>query len=166
MRHKNTGVGNLSLLQGNLLNQESNWGPLYCSRFFTLWATREAQSSWEAPRLFRSAYLLPLVSPKLETRITGKLSVMNQVLAIWGCFRDCFLTPWVSWLLVPASLTSLEKGMATHSSILTWEIPWTEESGGLLSMEWQNRHDLAAQQQITTNKVDLQIEAGFLDWLL
>ena len=26
----------------------------------------------------------------------------------------------------------LEKGMATHSSILAWRIPWTEESGGLL----------------------------------
>ena len=25
----------------------------------------------------------------------------------------------------------LEKEMATHSSILTWDIPWTEESGGL-----------------------------------
>ena len=25
----------------------------------------------------------------------------------------------------------LEKGMATHSSILTWGIPWTEEPGGL-----------------------------------
>ena len=25
----------------------------------------------------------------------------------------------------------LEKGMATHSSILPWEIPWTEERGGL-----------------------------------
>ena len=29
---------------------------------------------------------------------------------------------------------SLEKEMATHSSILAWEIPWTEESGGLQSM--------------------------------
>ena len=26
----------------------------------------------------------------------------------------------------------LEKGMATHSSILAWRIPWTEEPGGLL----------------------------------
>ena len=25
----------------------------------------------------------------------------------------------------------LEEGMATHSSILAWEIPWTEEPGGL-----------------------------------
>ena len=29
---------------------------------------------------------------------------------------------------------SLEKGMATHSSILVWRIPWTEEPGGLQSM--------------------------------
>ena len=28
----------------------------------------------------------------------------------------------------------LEKGMATHSSILAWEIPWTKEPGGLQSM--------------------------------
>ena len=31
----------------------------------------------------------------------------------------------------------LEKGIATHSSILAWRIPWTEESGGLQSMESQ-----------------------------
>ena len=28
----------------------------------------------------------------------------------------------------------LEKGTATHSSVLAWKIPWTEESGGLQSM--------------------------------
>ena len=28
----------------------------------------------------------------------------------------------------------LEEGMTTHSSILAWRIPWTEESGGLQSM--------------------------------
>ena len=33
---------------------------------------------------------------------------------------------------------SLEKGMATHSSILAWRIPWTEEPGGLQSMGWQS----------------------------
>ena len=31
----------------------------------------------------------------------------------------------------------LEKGIATQSSILAWRIPWTEEPGGLLSMESQ-----------------------------
>ena len=38
--------------------------------------------------------------------------------------------------------------MATHSSILAWEIPWTEESGRLQSMGSQRlRHDLATEQQ-------------------
>ena len=31
---------------------------------------------------------------------------------------------------IPGSERSLEKGMATHSSIFVWEIPWTEEPGG------------------------------------
>ena len=33
----------------------------------------------------------------------------------------------------------LEKGMATHSSILAWRIPWTEESGGLQPMALQSQ---------------------------
>ena len=32
---------------------------------------------------------------------------------------------------------SLEEEMATHSSILAWEIPWTEDPGGLQSMQSQ-----------------------------
>ena len=33
--------------------------------------------------------------------------------------------------------------MATHSSVLAWRIPWTEEPGGLHTMEWSQRvvHD-------------------------
>ena len=38
----------------------------------------------------------------------------------------------------------LEKDMATHSGILAWRIPWTEEPGGLQSTRLQRvRHDLA-----------------------
>ena len=38
--------------------------------------------------------------------------------------------------------SSLEKEMAIHFSIFAWEIPWTEESGGLQSMGSQRvRHD-------------------------
>ena len=37
---------------------------------------------------------------------------------------------------------TLKKGMATHSSILAWRIPWTEEAGRLWSMGSQRvRHD-------------------------
>ena len=33
----------------------------------------------------------------------------------------------------------LEKGITTHFSILAWKIPWTEEPGGLQSMELQSQ---------------------------
>ena len=38
----------------------------------------------------------------------------------------------------------LEKGIATHSNILAWTIPWTEEPGGLQSM--------GSQKQLTTEQ--------------
>ena len=36
--------------------------------------------------------------------------------------------------LIPGQEDALEEGMATHSSILAWRIPWTEEPGGLWSI--------------------------------
>ena len=39
--------------------------------------------------------------------------------------------------LIPRLGRSLEKEMATHSSIPAWRIPWTEEPGGLQSKGWQ-----------------------------
>ena len=44
--------------------------------------------------------------------------------------------------------------MATHSSILAWEIPWTEETGGLQFMRSQRvGYDLATKQQQQYNHV-------------
>ena len=40
---------------------------------------------------------------------------------------------------VPGSGTSLEEGMATHSSVLAWRILWTEEPGKLQSMGSQSQ---------------------------
>ena len=37
----------------------------------------------------------------------------------------------------PSQEDPLEKGMATHSSVVAWSIPWTEETGGLQSMRSQ-----------------------------
>ena len=42
-----------------------------------------------------------------------------------------------TWVLSLGQEDPLEKGMATHSSILAWRIPWTEEPGGLQSMRSQ-----------------------------
>ena len=44
----------------------------------------------------------------------------------------------------------LENEMATHSSILAWEITWTEEPGGLQFLGYQRvRHDLTTKQSTT-----------------
>ena len=42
-----------------------------------------------------------------------------------------------TWVRSLGREDSLEKEMATHSSILAWRIPWTEEPGGLQSMGLQ-----------------------------
>ena len=43
----------------------------------------------------------------------------------------------------------LEKGMATHSNILVWEIPWSEEPGRLQSVGFARvGHDLASIQKL------------------
>ena len=44
---------------------------------------------------------------------------------------------WKTWVPSLGWDDPLEEGMATHSSILAWRIPWTEEPGGLQSMGLQ-----------------------------
>ena len=39
-----------------------------------------------------------------------------------------------TWVQSLGQEDALKKGMATHSSIVAWRIPWTEEPGGLQSM--------------------------------
>ena len=49
---------------------------------------------------------------------------------------------------IPGQEDPLEKKMAAHPSILAWEIPWTEEPGGLQSTGSKRvRHDFATEQQ-------------------
>ena len=43
-----------------------------------------------------------------------------------------------TWIQSLGQEDLLKKGMATHSGILAWEIPWTEEPGGLQSMGSQS----------------------------
>ena len=70
------------------------------------------------------------VSPELPRWFSGKESTCQ-------CER-CGFHPWVR------KIHPLEKEMATHSGILAWRIPWTEEPGGLQSTGSQRvGHDRA-----------------------
>ena len=40
-------------------------------------------------------------------------------------------TMWETWIRSLGQEDPVEEGIATHSSILAWRIPWTEEPGGL-----------------------------------
>ena len=65
----------------------------------------------------------------------------------------------------------LEKKVATHSSVLAWEIPWTEEPGGLEPMGSQRvGHDWAANSQVTCvglcgHSVCLVIQYTYRSWV-
>ena len=41
------------------------------------------------------------------------------------------------WVRSMSQENTLEKEIATHSSILVWRIPWTDDPGGLQSIGWQ-----------------------------
>ena len=49
---------------------------------------------------------------------------------------------------------SLEKGMATHFSILAWRSPWTEEPGGLQSIPWGHK-ELNTTEQLSLSLLNL-----------
>ena len=69
---------------------------------------------------------------------------MGEIIPRWLCLP-------VQEIRVPSlgPEDPLEKEIATHSSILAWEIPWTEESGSLQSMGSQRvQHNLAAKQHM------------------
>ena len=51
-------------------------------------------------------------------------SLVGRMVKIWPAMQE-------TWLLSLDWEDPLEKGMATHSSILAWRIPWMEEPGGL-----------------------------------
>ena len=59
----------------------------------------------------------------------------------------------------------LEKGMATHSSILAWRIPWTEEPGGLQSMGSQRvRYNWAMNHSCKVHNTTLQYTYTTVMW--
>ena len=58
-----------------------------------------------------------------------------------------------TWVQFLGQEDPLEKGMATHSSILAWRILWTEEPGGLQSMVFQRvGHDWATKTSTSGEK--------------
>ena len=73
--------------------------------------------------MVRSEVFYPVI---LQTWASEGAIVVNNLPVSAGDERDLSL--------IPGSEDPLEKGLATHSSILAWRIPWTEEWWAIQSM--------------------------------
>ena len=69
---------------------------------------------------------------------------------------------WETWIQSLGWEDLLEEGMATHSSVLAWKIPWTEEPGGLQSMRSQWIRHNWAHTHIQEEEETLIIASGSL----
>ena len=65
---------------------------------------------------------------------------------------------WETWIRSLGQEDPLEKGMATHSGILAWRIPWTEEPGGLKSMRLQKLRQERIHLQCRKPRFDSWVE--------
>ena len=71
-----------------------------------------------------------------------------------------------TWVWSQDQEDPLEKEKATHSSILAWEIPWTEEPGGLQSMGSQSQTGLSVHTHTYTHALTSRVSAVILLWPL
>ena len=67
---------------------------------------------------FKKYFLLEVLLASLVSQTIKNLPAMQEI-----------------WVQPLGQKDPMEKEMTTHSSILAWEIPWTEEPGGLQSVE-------------------------------
>ena len=79
--------------------------------------------------------------PKKDKKLTGQLLQGSLIQLSWASLMvqtvKNLLAVWETWVRFLGWEDPLEKGMETHSRILPWKIPWTEEPGRLQSMELQ-----------------------------
>ena len=71
---------------------------------------------------------------------------------------------WETWVRSLGREDPLEKEMATHSSILAWRIPWTEELGGLQSTG-RKESDTTERLHFTFSKLNICVKVGTDGWV-
>ena len=115
----------------------ADWKAQSSTSHFRWWGERKAVKG--APGLWASAR----VTPALPHTWRGTDTETSLLVLGTGPSLRAFLVAqmvqnppamWETWVRSLGWEDPLEKGMAAHTSILAWRIPWTEESGGLQCM--------------------------------
>ena len=128
----------------------------------TLWVPMDSYSPWGVLESVAISFSRGSSWPKNETLVSH---TAGRYFTLWATREALRVLEWIAYSFSSGSSQSrdwtqnllamqetwvqsldwedpLEKEMATHSSILAWRIPWTEEPGGLQSMGSQGlRHD-------------------------
>ena len=143
---KNIGAGSLSLLQGIFLTQESTQGLLHCRWILyqlsyqgslglgyhqtILWQTPKWTSNSSVDKESTCNCMRPVLIPG-SGRSSGE-GIGYPPQYSWAFLLAQLVknpsTMWETWVQSLGWEGPLEKGMATHSSILAWRIPWTVQS--------------------------------------
>ena len=150
---KNAGVAFHFLVQGNLLEPgikpKSPMSPASAGGFLPVSTTWEAQSVSSVAQLWLTPcdHVGSLKSMKLCLKKKKQVNFMVCNLYLYSpvlkiIMEVGFLHPSLSaiqetWVRSLVGEDALEEGMATHSSILAWRIPWKEEPVGLQSVGLQ-----------------------------
>ena len=69
------------------------------------------------------------ILPWIRSKMNSSASLVDQLVKNLPVMQK-------TWVQSLGWEDPLEKGMTTHSGILAWRIPWTEELGGLQSKNW------------------------------
>ena len=91
--------------------------------------------SWSRRLLLHSRHSMFLL---YGTYCFSKCAVFSVVSCLWALVAQIVKNlpaVWETWVRSLGGEDSLEEGVATHSSILAWRIPWIEEPGGLDTTE-------------------------------
>ena len=85
--------------------------------------------------IFRNAWILPIVSlkPSSTNRRKDRLPTLVSWASLVAQTVKDLPAMWETWVQSLGWEDPLEEGMATHSSVFAWRIPWTEEPWGLQS---------------------------------
>ena len=157
---KNTGEGCHTLLQGIFPTQGLNPGLLHCRQILYclsyspseaikaalmflvhIWTIKGLQTFEERLPMKGGGPSLPLPPHQSGTECRHSASSWGQISSCWASLMaQSIKDPPVmqeTWVWFLGREDPLEKEMAIHSSILAWEIPWTEEPAGLQSTELQ-----------------------------
>ena len=130
---QNTGVGSLSLLQETFPTQGLNQGLPNCRRI--LYQPTHQRS----PRILEWVTYPFSRGSSRARNWTGSPALQADSLPTSRVAQSVKHLPAMreTWVQFLGQEDPLEKEMATHSSILAWRIPWTEEPGRLQFMGWQ-----------------------------